>query len=164
MKGMQLTYQIELSLSGCSSIPAISPAIWKGKRKQGMTTTAKDRSTREVKLNIDIFKLHSSKSCLVPKLALYKPMKTKWQDKSVVSVQLIPAPDVEIKIDWQMSYFAWSNGLASIWPATVCLCFSDNQSSPHLVKGKDCRLNVLQDIVLPCHTSLSPWAQPLGCL
>lgn len=28
---MQRTYQIKLSLSSCSSVPAVSPAIWKEK-------------------------------------------------------------------------------------------------------------------------------------
>lgn len=103
-KGMQHTYQIELSLSGCSSIPAISPVIWEEEQKNKMTTTAKDSSTKEEKLTTDIFNLQSSKSCIGPKLALYKLMKIKWQDRLAVSVQLTPAPDVGIKIDWQMSY------------------------------------------------------------
>lgn len=68
---MQHTYQITLSLSGCSSIPAISPAIWGGKKRYKMTTTAKDSSTKEEKLITDICKLQSSKSCTGPKLALY---------------------------------------------------------------------------------------------
>lgn len=103
-KGMRHTYQIKLSLSGCSSIPAISPAIWGGEKEIKMTTTAKDSSTIKETLITDIFKLQNSKSCTGPKPALYKLMKMKWQDKLAVSVQLIPAPDLEIKIDWQMSY------------------------------------------------------------
>lgn len=77
---MQRTYQIKLSLSSCSSIPAISPAVWKEKFFQ-ITAIAKDRFSSIALLFTDVFKLHNSGPHTGSKLAPYKIAfreETKW--------------------------------------------------------------------------------------
>lgn len=106
MRKMQRTYRIRLSLSSCSSIPAISPAIWKENFFLSDCNCKRQVLFYYVTYHRYMFKMHNSGLHTSSKLA---PYKIAFREES----------------RWTSYWFCWQSCLHIVLSARSCLwlCF-----------------------------------------